>query len=73
MIHEQFGTLEHFATEYLSAMDADELQAHLTRSKKQKRVLIIVLVCILVLLIPISIWICSEGERHRGYYYSGGE
>lgn len=69
MIYKRFGTPEHFASEYLSGMDADELQAHLSRSRKQKRILFIVLVSLLLLLIPITLWICSEGERHRGYFY----
>lgn len=70
MIHESFGTPEHFATEYLSGMDAEELQTHLKRSKMHKRILIITLVCLIVLLIPVSIWIVSEGDRHVGYYYA---
>ncbi len=72
MLQERFGTPEEFATEYLSGMDGEELQATLARSKKQKRILTIVLICILLLLIPVSIWICSEGERHREFFYSGG-
>ena len=59
-----------FATEHLSEMDEEELQATLAHSKKQKRILTIALICLLLLLIPISIWIFTEGERHRGYYYS---
>lgn len=70
MIQERFGTPENFATEYLSGMDAEELQTHLKRSKKHKRILIIALVCLIVLLIPVSIWIISEGNRHVGYYYA---
>ncbi len=69
MLHERFGTPEQFATEYLSALDTEELHAHMTRSKKHIKVLIILLVFILILLIPISTWICSEGKRHRGYHY----
>lgn len=69
MLHERFGTPEHFATEYLSAMDAEELHAHMTRSKRHIRILIIVLVFILILLIPITVWICSEGKRHRESHY----
>lgn len=72
MLQEQFGTPEVFATEYLSGMDAEELQATLARSKKQKRILAVILICLLLLLIPISIWIFTEGERHRGYSYSNG-
>ncbi len=69
MLYEHFGTPEEFATEYLSCMDGEELQATLSRSKKQKRILSIALIFLLLLLIPISIWICSEGERHEGRYY----
>lgn len=72
MIQERFGTPEDFATEYLSGMDAEELQATLARSKKQKRILAVVLICLLLLLIPISIWIFTEGERHREFFYSNG-
>ncbi len=70
MIYERFGTPESFAADYLSGMDAEELQTTLARSKKHKRILTIALIALLLLLIPISIWICSEGERHRGYYSS---
>jgi len=70
MLQEHFGTPEEFATEYFSGMDADELQATLSRSKKQKHILAAVLICLLLLLIPISIWVFTEGERHRGYSYS---
>lgn len=70
MLYERFGTPEEFATEYLSGMDGEELQATLARSKKQKRILTIALIALLLLLIPISIWIFTEGERHKGYYYS---
>ena len=70
MLYERFGTPEEFATEYLSGMDGEELQATLTRSKKQKRILTVALIALLLLLIPISIWIYSEGERHRGYHSS---
>lgn len=71
MIHERFGTPEHFANEYLSGMNAEELQVTLNRSKKQKKILFITLICLLVLLIPISIWILNEGDRHVGYHYWG--
>ena len=69
MLQERFGTPEEFATEYLSGMDGEELQATLARSKKQKRILTIALIVLLLLLIPISIWICNEGDRHEGRYY----
>lgn len=68
MLQERFGTPEEFATEYLSGMDGEELQATLARSKKQKRILTIALIALLLLLIPISIWIFTEGDRHIGYY-----
>lgn len=70
MLYERFGTPEEFATEYLSGMDGEELQVTLARSKKQKHILTVVLICLLLLLIPISIWICSEGERHVGHFYT---
>ena len=70
MLYERFGTPEAFATEYLSSMDGEELQATLARSKKQKRILTIALIVLLLLLFLISIWIYSEGERHRGYHSS---
>lgn len=70
MIQERFGAPEAFATEYLSGMDREELQATLKRSKKQKRILTIALICLLLLLIPLSIWGLTEGERHRGYHSS---
>lgn len=69
MLHERFGTPEHFATEYLSAMDTEELHAHMTRSKKHIKNLIILLVFILILLIPITVWICGEGKRHSESHY----
>lgn len=69
MIHERFGTPEHFAAEYLSGLDADKLQFHISRTKKQKRFLAAVLVILLLSLIPLCIWICNENERHIGYYY----
>lgn len=70
MIHERFGTPEHFAAEYLSGLDADKLQSHISRTKRQKRILAVVLVILLLSLIPIGIWIFSENERHTGYYTS---
>ncbi len=70
MIQEHLGTPKDFATEYLSGMDGEELQATLAQSRNQKRILTIVLIALLLLLISISIWIYSEGERHRGYYHS---
>lgn len=70
MLQERFGTPENFAAEYLSSMDGEELHATLDRSRKQKRILAVALICLLLLLIPISIWILTEGERHREYFYS---
>ena len=67
-LHSRFGTPEQFAAGYLSGIDADELQLHLTRSKRHKRFLVILLITLLLLLIPLTIWILNEGERHIGYY-----
>lgn len=69
MIHERFGTPEHFAAEYLSALDADKLQTYIHRSKKHKKILIIALIILLLSLIPIGIWIFGENGRHTGYFY----
>ena len=71
-LSQQFGTPDSFAAEYLSAMDSKELQNHLLRSQKHKRRMAIALICLILLLIPISVWICSEDERHSDFFYAVG-
>ena len=70
MICEHFGTPQHFAANYLASMDADDLQSQIVRSRRQKKALMITLIILCILLVPIFIWICNEGNRHVGYYYS---
>lgn len=70
MICKHFGIPQHFATEYLSLMDTDELQSLSARSKKQRKLLLVTLISLLVLLIPVIFWIFNEEKRHTSYYYS---
>lgn len=66
---EHFGAPQDFAVESLSAMDENELNKAIHKSKWIKRGIIIVVTAIVALATVATIWIITENSQSVAYYY----
>lgn len=69
-IYQHFGTPETFASEYILAMDNEQRQKLIHRSKWNKRCVLAGAILIVLIIFTAAVWIVHENSQHVLLYYS---
>ena len=68
-IYQHFGTPETFASEYILAMDNEQRQELINRSKWNKRCVLAGVILIVLIIFTAAVWIVHENSQDVAAYY----